>query len=63
MFVFDNRRVVEVNTKEELEHVATCHYCNKPTSKYINCHNLKCDKIFVCCEVQENTRLFLFRRM
>jgi UPF0176 protein len=50
MFVFDNRRVVEVNTKEELKHVATCHYCNKPTSKYINCHNLKCDKIFVCCE-------------
>lgn len=50
MFVFDNRRVVEVNSKEELKHVAVCEHCGKPTSKYINCHNLICDKIFVCCE-------------
>jgi len=50
MFVFDDRKVVEVNTKEELKHIARCEHCGKPTSRYINCHNLSCDKIFVCCE-------------
>ena len=49
MFVFDDRKVVEPNTKEELKYTASCHFCNKPTSYYINCHNLDCDKIIVCC--------------
>lgn len=49
MFVFDERRVVEPNTKEELKHVAKCFYCGKATSYYINCHNQNCDKLFVCC--------------
>ena len=49
MFVFDERKVVEPNTKEELKYTATCHFCNKPTSYHINCHNVLCDKIIVCC--------------
>lgn len=49
MFVFDERRVVEPNSSEELKHIASCHYCNEPTSYYINCHNLECDKIIVTC--------------
>jgi len=49
MFVFDDRKVVEPNTKAELKYTANCHCCNKPTSYYINCHNLDCDKIIVCC--------------
>jgi UPF0176 protein len=49
MFVFDERRVVNPNTKEELKHIAGCYFCGKPTSYYINCHNVDCDKIIVSC--------------
>jgi UPF0176 protein len=49
MFVFDERRVVNPNSKEELVHIAECHFCGKPTSYYINCHNVDCDKIIVSC--------------
>lgn len=49
MFVFDDRRVFEPNTKDELKYTANCHFCGKPTSYHINCHNIDCDKILVCC--------------
>lgn len=49
MFVFDDRKVVEPNTKEELKYTTKCHFCSKPSSYYINCHNIDCDKIIVCC--------------
>ncbi len=49
VFVFDERRVVEPNTKPELKHGSKCYYCGKPTSYYINCHNQDCDKIIVTC--------------
>jgi UPF0176 protein len=49
MFVFDERRVVNPNTKEELLHIAKCHFCSKPTSYYINYHNVDCDRIIVSC--------------
>lgn len=49
MFVFDERRVVNPNMKVELKHIAECYFCGKPTSYYINCHNVDCDKIIVSC--------------
>lgn len=49
MFVFDDRRIVEPNTKEELKYIANCHHCGNPTSYHINCHNIDCDKLIVCC--------------
>ena len=49
MFVFDERRVVNPNTKDELKYISHCHFCGKPTSYYINCHNVDCDKIIVSC--------------
>jgi len=49
MFVFDERRVIVPNEKEELKHMAHCHFCGEPTSYYINCHNQDCDKIIVSC--------------
>jgi len=49
MFVFDDRRVFEPNTNDELKYTANCHFCGKPTSYHINCHNIDCDKIIVCC--------------
>ena len=49
MFVFDERRVVDPNTREELKYISECHFCGEPTSYYINCHNVYCDKIIVSC--------------
>jgi UPF0176 protein len=49
MFVFDERRVVNPNTKDDAKYVAGCHFCGKPTSYYINCHNVDCDKIIISC--------------
>lgn len=49
MFVFDERRVVNPNSKEELKYVAQCQFCAEPTSYYFNCHNMDCDKIIVSC--------------
>jgi UPF0176 protein len=49
MFVFDERRVIVPNEKEELKHMAQCHFCGEPTSYYINCHNQDCDRIIVSC--------------
>ena len=49
IFVFDERRIVEPNTKEELKHVGECYYCGEPASYYINCHNQSCDKLMVSC--------------
>jgi len=49
IFVFDERRVVEPNIKDELKYISSCYFCRKPTSYYINCHNLECDKILVSC--------------
>ncbi|MFZ1519598.1 MAG: rhodanese-related sulfurtransferase [Ignavibacteriaceae bacterium] len=49
MFVFDDRKVYETNTNEELKYTAECHFCGKPTAYHINCHNQNCDKIIVCC--------------
>lgn len=49
IWVFDERRVVEPNSKEDIRSIAECHHCGEKTSYYINCHNLNCDKILVCC--------------
>ena len=49
IFVFDERRVVEPNSRPDLKHGSECYFCGKPTSYYINCHNLDCDKIIVTC--------------
>lgn len=49
MFVFDERKVVEPNSIKELKYTAGCYFCSKPTAYYINCHNVKCDKIIITC--------------
>ena len=50
VFVFDERRIVTPNTKEEIKHIGKCYYCGTPTSYYINCHNQICDKILLTCD-------------
>jgi UPF0176 protein len=50
VFVFDERRIVTPNTREDLKHIGKCYYCGKPSSYYINCHNQDCDKLLVTCD-------------
>lgn len=49
VFVFDERRSIEVNNDHALKHIAHCYFCGTLTSYYINCHNQDCDKILVSC--------------
>ncbi len=49
IFVFDERYVVEPNKNPELKYSAKCQFCGEPTSYFINCHNMECDKIIVTC--------------
>jgi len=50
VFVFDERRIITPNTKEELKHIGECYFCGKPTSYYINCHNQDCDTLLITCD-------------
>lgn len=49
IFVFDERRVIDPNNDPDLKFVSNCCFCGEPASYYINCHNLKCDRILVTC--------------
>ena len=44
LFVFDDR-LVAYNNKS----VSFCDYCKSSSDNYINCHNMDCDKLFICC--------------
>ena len=50
VFVFDERRIVTPNTKEEIKHLGKCYYCGEPISYYINCHNQDCDLMLLTCD-------------
>jgi UPF0176 protein len=45
LFVFDDRLVWPIS-----EPIAECKHCGNKTDKYIDCHNVECDKLFICCE-------------
>ena len=48
-FVFDDRISIPIN-KSKNDTLNKCEWCNADTDIYINCHNIKCDKLFICCE-------------
>ncbi len=43
-FVFDDRLVARGK-----EPITQCVHCGKKSDFYLNCHNLDCDQLFVCC--------------
>lgn len=51
-FVFDDRLAIDVNSSKDS--LTQCRWC-KNDGGYVNCHNLDCDKLFVCCN--ECTRM------
>ena len=47
-FVFDDRLAIQIN-KFNTEPLEECTWCKKKCDDYLNCHNLDCDKLFICC--------------
>ena len=45
LFVFDDRLVSDVG-----ETITQCGLCGVAEKQYMNCHNLDCDELFICCE-------------
>ena len=48
-FVFDDRIAIPVNRKNN-EALAECEWCHKKCDFYLNCYNMDCDKLFICCD-------------
>lgn len=48
-FVFDDRIAIQINQKNA-EPLAECAWCGRKCDDYLNCHNIDCDKLFICCE-------------
>lgn len=54
-YVFDERIAVRANFTEEEKIISTCHYCNIPTDRFVNCAHLDCHSRFFSCESCEKT--------
>lgn len=48
LFVFDDRLTVPIS-QEETKVIGICHYCQKPNDTYVNCANMDCNALFLCC--------------
>ena len=46
-FVFDNRMSIPSGSKNS--EISFCELCHVPSSRYVNCRNMSCDKMFLCC--------------
>jgi len=46
-FVFDDRLSDGIGEEDPL---TNCKICSEPSDKYLDCHNMDCDKLFICCE-------------
>lgn len=49
LFVFDDRLAVPISN-EPVEPISSCMYCNKPEDAYVNCANMDCNELFICCD-------------
>src|SRR3990167_3140411 len=49
LFVFDDRLVVPIDDQEENQIISKCYDCGIATDRYINCANMDCNKLFLCC--------------
>jgi UPF0176 protein len=56
MFVFDKRLHIKIN-QENPTTIAECVYCQDPITRYIDCSNIRCDSLFVCCEACQTEHL------
>lgn len=48
LFVFDDRLVIPISP-DNTEVISYCHYCQEPSDTYVNCANMDCNELFICC--------------
>lgn len=48
LFVFDDRLTVPIS-EEAPETISCCSHCSAPCDTYINCANMDCNELFLCC--------------
>lgn len=48
LYVFDGRMVTAFDDKAE--DIGSCYHCEGKTSRFINCANVKCNKLFLICD-------------
>ena len=48
-FVFDDRVAIGINNVNTIP-LNECAWCGKKCDDYLNCHNIECDRLFICCE-------------
>ena len=49
-FMFDDRLVVPINHTEEDKVISQCSHCQQSSDRYMNCPNIDCNKLYICCE-------------
>ena len=49
-FVFDTRRAIDIDPKQQSSFISYCVYCQGPSANYYNCENKECDVLFIACE-------------
>lgn len=55
LFVFDNRLAMRFPGQKPV-YISECSHCQKPCDRYINCADLSCHRLFICCEDCEHKR-------
>jgi UPF0176 protein len=48
LFVFDDRLTVPI-ANDNSEIISQCEHCSKSCDRYINCANMDCNELFLCC--------------
>ena len=49
-FVFDRRVSIPLDSTKEVHPISRCDICNEFSDIYVNCKNVECDKLFICCK-------------
>ena len=49
-FVFDKRMVTNTDTPSGQEVLSKCSYCKSLSDRYVDCTDLECHKLFICCK-------------
>lgn len=49
LFVFDDRLGIPIGG-EKAEPIAFCKHCDTPNDTYVNCANMDCNELFLCCK-------------
>lgn len=48
LFVFDDRMAIPLSDSPSTP-ISNCQHCNQPSDTYINCANMDCNHLFLCC--------------